>query len=181
MDFFFILGPIRSSWSLKGKLFHLPAFKSYVFKTFTNRTLQNSFYVETTAPNALDLFLSSRKGKHKRDKWVLRALGHLLISLSLAGGWASNQKPSLEGAHFVRTRCFWTCELILHHRMGDWCFYSESSGAPVKFLRANNIRTMISLGPLILPWIGLMLQYVPRQNVTIPCIILEKPAKFFSL
>lgn len=116
-----------------------------------------------------DLFLSLCREKHKRDKWVLGALGHLLISLSLAGGWASNKKSSLEGAHFVRTRCFWTCELILHYCMDDWCFCSESTGPPVKFLRANDIGTMITLAPSILPWIGFMLQYVPCQIVTILC------------
>ena len=106
----------------------------------------------------LDLFLSLCKGKHKRDKWVLRALGHLLISISLTGGWASNKKLPSEGARFVRTRCFWTCELIPHYCVDDWCSHSESTEAAVKFLRSSGIGTRIILAPLILLWIGFMLQ-----------------------
>lgn len=115
----------------------------------------------------LDLFLSLCKGKHKRDKWVLSALGHLLISISLAGGWASNEKSSSEGARFVRSKCFWTWELILRYCMDDWCFPSESTGAPVKFLRSSGIGTMIVLAPLVLLWIGFMLQICAMSKMDV--------------
>lgn len=151
------------------------------FKAFTNRTIPNCFFVETIAPNALDLFLSLCKGKHKRDQGVLSALGHLLISLSFAGGCTSNKKSPLEGSHFVRPRCFWACELILSYCVDDWCFHSESTGAPVKCLRVSDIGTMITLAPLVLLWVGLMLQYVPCQNVTMQCTISGKPARFLFL
>jgi hypothetical protein len=53
----------------------------------------------------------------------------------------------------------------------------------VKFPRSDDRDTIITLAPLILLWIGFMLQYVPGQRwvvLTIPCPLLEKPARFSS-